>query len=424
MKGSVGSIVIGLSLLISVNLFILAKVDGGGVSWSFVSVSQILSLIGTTLLSISFVLSSRMKWVEEWFGGLDRVYKAHHITGGVAFVALLHHPIFLAVNALPRADLGIRYLWFGRDWSYNFGLASLYLLILLLILTLLVRLPYSLWKKTHEWMGVVLLFACLHVLTIQSDVSRYLPLRYWMIVVLATAGWSVIYRRFLYRVMGPRFKYVVDRVDRRGDVVTVWLRPMVKEMKYRAGQFLFTTFEGFGAEAHPFSIASGSNQKIIKLGIKISGDYTLELRRLAPGVTATLWGPYGGFATRAGTNDWVWVAGGIGITPFLGMLDDEVLSDSGRKVDLFYCVSEEAEAVFDQEIGEKVPGNSRIKYRKFLSCLQGRITARVILDTVGSFVNKRIMLCGPGPMMESLAGQLRKLGVSRRNIMFEDFDFK
>jgi predicted ferric reductase len=91
---------------------------------------------------------------------------------------------------------------------------------------------------------------------------------------------------------------------------------------------------------------------------------------------------------------------------------------------LFYCVKTPSEAVFEKEILSKITNSSNISYWQFCSADRGRITAEAVFKTVGNLENKKIMLCGPVPMMTSLANQFKKMGIKGRNIIFEDFNFK
>ncbi|KKS94035.1 MAG: Ferric reductase domain protein transmembrane component domain-containing protein, partial [Candidatus Collierbacteria bacterium GW2011_GWC2_43_12] len=240
-------------------------------NWLFVS--QLVSLVGTTLLTLSFLLSGRFRLVEDWFGGLDKVYRFHHLTGGISFVFLLHHPLFLAVNALPNTALSWKYLWFSELLPYNMGIISLYFMLLMIIFTLFIKLPYSLWKTTHELMGIALFFAVLHILTISSDVSRYLPLKMWMYFLLGMAIYSVIYRRFLYGYFGPKFNYLVKNIARKADILDVTLMPLIKKINYLPGQFVFIKFNDINKEVHPFSIAGCDEVGNLRIAVKILGDY-------------------------------------------------------------------------------------------------------------------------------------------------------
>ena len=414
------------SLVITINLFFLAKNESGmSLSLNWLFVSQLVSLVGTTLLTLSFLLSGRFRLVEDWFGGLDKVYRFHHLTGGISFVFLLHHPLFLAVNALPNTALSWKYLWFSELLPYNMGIISLYFMLLMIIFTLFIKLPYSLWKTTHELMGIALFFAVLHILTISSDVSRYLPLKMWMYFLLGMAIYSVIYRRFLYGYFGPKFNYLVKNIARKADILDVTLMPLIKKINYLPGQFVFIKFNDINKEVHPFSIAGCDEVGNLRIAVKILGDYTLMMNTLQEGSSVTLWGPYGKFWENSrGAKNYIWIAGGIGITPFLSLLEEEVATIPDRKIDFFYCVNSEEEAVFHQEILSRTEDLPSINYYKHCSNQFGRIDAKKIVSSVGNLIDKKIMICGPVSMMTSLADQFGKMGIGNKHIIFEDFNFK
>ncbi len=386
--------------------------------------SQLASLVGTVLLGISFIISGRFKWVEDLFGGLDKMYKVHHVTGGVAFVMLLHHPLFLIVDVLPDISFASKYFWFSNLLPYNFGIMALYTMLILLALTFLINLPYNLWAKTHEYMGVVLLLACVHILTITSDVSRYFPLKFWVVLWLMASMVAVVYKRILYRYFGPKYKYIVEKVGVLDEVVEIWLKPKGEAMSYYPGQFVFSVFEKLGSESHPFSIASNGFDGRIRLDIKILGDYTLKAKQIVVGDTADVYGPYGKFfESLVGKKELVFIAGGIGVTPFLGMLD-LAKKWNRQKITMIYCAKTEPEMIFDKEIADKVKQSEQITYFRYCSDEKGRITAESILKMAGGGDDKKFLLCGPTSMMESLTEQLADAGVKRRNIIFEDFNFK
>jgi predicted ferric reductase len=422
----IGKFLFWLCLTITTALFFLAKSSSGEVlSLSWLIVSQYISLIGLTLLGASFLLSGRFMFMEKLLGGLDRAYKSHHIVSGVAFVLLLHHPLFLLIEALPNLTLAWKYVFISNILPYNYGVMALYAMALMLILTILVNLPYSLWKKTHELMGVSLLFSSLHILTVTSDVSRYMPLRIWVVAVLIVSVWAVIYKRFLYSIIGPVYLYRVSSVKRTGDILDVWLKPKTKRLFYHPAQFVFAEFVKFGKENHPFSIASNDVDGSVRLVIKILGDHTLLLRDIKVDDSVRLWGPYGAFfQATAGECDLVWIAGGVGISPFLGLLDRQVAHNSSRKVVLYYCYGRSEERAFGDEIVSKMSRSSNLKLVECCSADRGRITVDAFQQELGELTNKKFMLCGPVPMMESLTEQLHQKGVASKNIIYEDFNLK
>jgi predicted ferric reductase len=73
---------------------------------------------------------------------------------------------------------------------------------------------------------------------------------------------------------------------------------------------------------HPFSISSAPvDRPRITFTIKESGDFTSRIRTIAPGTRAYLHGPHGNFTlTGRATKGIVFIAGGVGFAPIMGML--------------------------------------------------------------------------------------------------------
>ena len=63
----------------------------------------------------------------------------------------------------------------------------------------------------------------------------------------------------------------------------------------------------------------------IKLAVKASGDFTQYMQaHLQAGMEADVEGGYGMFDYRTGSREQLWIAGGIGLTPFLSWIRDFV----------------------------------------------------------------------------------------------------
>ena len=424
-----GTLLILFSSLLTFNLWIISKTDISTIlSSPFQSASQIIALIGTVLLAWNFILSTRIPFLEDLFGGQDRVYKKHHILGILSFVMLLHHPILLAFRYLTDTNLALRYFLPSNLLSYNTGIFALWAMIILLIFTLFIKLPYEAWLFTHRLLGLPLLLASVHMFLIVSDISRSDILRYWMFawVGLGIVAW--IYKVYLYKLLGPRYECKVQSVTLHGDILDIVLKPVDRKIRYLPGQFVFlsTTSKGIGGESHPFSIASYGAGETIRLGIKALGDYTHRLQLLKAGETAYIYGPYGRFSRKYldSTRDALWIAGGIGITPFLSLFAYEASSPSKhRNVHFVYsCVDSREDSAFDAEIQGALPSVPHVHYAHFCSTKQGYLTAEKIKAQVGEVKDKLVMICGPEVMRMALTEQFAALGVRRSNIIFEDFN--
>ncbi len=425
-----GPLIIIGGFAITLALYILSKpVPAAIFRAPLLSISQITALGGTLLLSYSFILSSRLPGLERLFGGLDRVYQAHHVVAGLAFVLILEHPLFLVINKLPDVKGALIYLLpsFAR-LDYTMGILATCVMVILMIFTLYIHLPYHIWKKSHEFMGLSLLLGSIHVMLISSDVSRFLPLRIWILGHISFALYAYVYKIFLYPKFGPKYAYKVTNIERADDILEINLSPVGKALPFLPGQFAFVKFQNpaVGREEHPFSLASDNNSADLKLIVKIVGDYTLSLKNLEAGNPATVWGAYGAFGERFFCkNDAVCIAGGIGITPFLSLINHEANHRRHeRKIHLLYLTKNTTEAYAAPRLTTLASAFPWISYIQHLSQTQGRLTAQKIQNFVPNLTTCRIFLCGPVPMMTGLTEQFSALGIPRRQIISENFAIK
>jgi ferredoxin-NADP reductase len=119
----------------------------------------------------------------------------------------------------------------------------------------------------------------------------------------------------------------------------------------------------------------------------------------------------------------LFIAGGIGITPFHSIT--KYLSDSREKrdIELIYSVNQDSEIVFS-DLWKKY------KLSDFMSVVQnpsenwqgqkGRLDSKMIFSQIG---DRNIMtyISGPEGMVEALFAELTKMGVSKNNLVGDYF---
>jgi len=425
------------------------------------------SLSAIVLMCWCILLSTRWRPLEDYFGGLDKVYQVHKRLGRWSFWIIIFHPLCLGADRLPDItafflDMGFRV---PRGDPYlvgqNFGVAAFLLMAVLIVLTLRQWLPYHVWKRTHEGFGLVLLLAIVHIVWVDADIRAYPLLRVWIYTLLGLAGSAFIYIRFLYRFYGPRYPYAIDHIEPHGDILKLTFSPLEKEMDFRPSQFVYLVLHksGLSPEPHPYSIACGYNlEGKFKLGIKQVGDHTRTLNRLEIGDPVTVYGPYGRLSDKFldAERDCVLIGGGVGITPFIGMWHVALHSEErlGKKavperlrglhpeiirtwkspcVALFYVCHTQDQASFDAEIRREITsshfhGFEALErrghhYELYLSSVKGLFSAGYAADRInGGILDKNIFLCGPSPMVDALIDQFRAIGVPEEQIVVEDFN--
>lgn len=381
-------------------------------------------LIGITMFSLSLVLSSRMEVFEDFFGGMNRVYIAHHILGGTSFIFLLIHPLLLAFSRITISwQSAAQLLIPGTDIWINLGITALSLMISLLVITFFIKLPYQIWRFTHKFMGLVFMLGAMHAVFVSGAFGGFKPLAYFMYFVITIGFLAYGYRTLAGRFLVQRKKYTVTDVIQVSPTVTqVAMTPVGKPIKAIPGQFIFVSFASTGVtnETHPFSVSTISPDGSISISAKSSGDYTATLASIKPGEIASVEGAFGRFNYALYKNfNQVWIAGGIGITPFLSMAQQ--LKDPQYQVTLYYSVRTPDEAVYLQELIQLGSTNPNFKVIPFYSKTMGRLSAETIAKQVGDITKFDFFICGPPPMMKSMKEQLKKLNIRETKIHSEEF---
>lgn len=395
----------------------------------WIAVAKFNAFLAISTLSINFILSTRLKFFEKLFYGLDRMYRVHKVIGRLSFLCIIFHPLFLIFFRLSQQRSILSLILPVGGIEVSAGVIALYLFVLLLILTISIQLPYHRWHNSHKVLGIVLIFSAYHALSAGSDINNFLVLKIWVILISSLGILSWLYMLLFYKWIGPKHKVVIEKVQHLGPITELYFKKPSK-FTFKPGQFVFIRFPRFEGykELFPFSLSNDPSQNTIRVSIKQSGDYTTHnIPRLKEGDTAILMGPYGTFGDRymRHDRDMIWIAGGIGITPFLSLVKHESIHPSGRNIHLIWVIKNESEAFRDQELVEEMKRNPRFIYVHWFSDKQGRITTKDVLDIVGGeqkLKSKLIFLCGPPGLMYSLCKGFYQMKISYHHIIFEDFN--
>ena len=388
------------------------------------SLANIAALVGTAAFAVTLVLGSRLGVVERLFVGLDRMYRAHRRLGLGAMSLVVLHALLLVLSRAQFSGVSAWTLFAPRaGWKIFAGVVALAGLLAGLALTLLVRMRHETFVRVQRSMAIVFLLASVHVFVVSGTKASSRPLTVYLLLltVLALAAFA---RRSLFgRLLIRRRRYRIARVNRLADdAVEIVLTWEGDNLRFQPGQFVFVRFSQFGREAHPFSITSAPDETTLRLLVKALGDHTGALMDLPPGGSADLEGPYGGLSHLALTNSrQVWIAGGIGITPFLSMARS--LNGTGYEIDLYYCTEAADQAYFLEELFQVADRNPRVRVIPIRKVDLGRLSADDIEAASRDLPEKDILICGPPVMIRNLTGQFRARGVPRARIHHEDFSF-
>ena len=462
MRGSVtvpshvrGRLSAGLAISAPLGLWAGAQPLGSRFSETYVSLTSIgvaLALVGMSAFAVNIVLGARISAVARFMGGVDEMYRVHRTLGRVAYVLLLLHACFIfSGQASVSWDAAWGLLAPSAGRRITAGVIALALMTAAICLTLYARLNHELFVYVQRTFGVIFLIGAFHAFA-GTDVvggSRWLDIYLVVLAVLATGAY--LYRSVLPGLLIPRHDHVVIGLDRLGPNVTeITMRPKGEPLAFEPGQFVFVMFdsaavrEGFHAldhqptgsfetvtirtgavrtQFHPFSITSAPGSRDLSVVVKVSGDYTDALQALEVGAGAKVEGPYGTFSyTRSSSREQIWVAGGVGITPFLSMVRS-LEEGHGYDIDLFYATKSAAEAYFVDQLHRHSEKDPHLRLHPYPEDESGFLTATRVQRMLGPLKSKEVFLCGPPAMVDSLRHQFLEHGVPARLIHFEEFGF-
>jgi predicted ferric reductase len=389
------------------------------------SLANIAALVGTAAFAVALVLGGRLRVVERLFVGLDRMYRAHRCLGLVAVsLAALHALLLVLSRALLSGVSAWTLFTPAAGWRIFVGVVALAGLLAGLALTLFARMRHETFVRVQKSLGIVFLVASVHVFVVSGTKASSRPLTVYLALLTVLALVAFARRSLLGRLLIRRHRYRVEGVNRLAqDTVEIVLAWEGDRLRFQPGQFVFVRFAGLEGEAHPFSITSAPDEASLRLVVKALGDHTRVLMDLPPGGSAELEGPYGTFSHLALANSrQVWIAGGIGITPFLSMARS--LDGIGQEIDLYYCTEASDQAYFLKELFQVADRNPRVRVIPIRKVHLGHLSADDIEAASRDLPEKDILICGPPLMIRNLTGQLRARGVPRARIHYEDFSFR
>jgi predicted ferric reductase len=158
--------------------------------------------------------------------------------------------------------------------------------------------------------------------------------------------------------------------------------------------------------------------------VKNLGDYTARLPdTLKPGQRATVEGPYGCFRFGSDRSRQVWVAGGIGITPFMARMEELAhRSQMENAVDLFYSTKQPDEAFIGplRQLAEA----SGVRLRLIVAGRDGLLDAEKLCAEVPEWKDASLWFCGPAGFGHVLRRGLEARGFDGAHFHQELFDMR
>ncbi len=372
--------------------------------------SHMIGGLAITGFFLVFLLSTRMKLLDRWFHGLENVYRYHKYIAIISLaLVILHGQLQEMVPEDKEFDTSL------SEFSKELGELGQYGFIALILIAFLAKfLKYEHWRIIHRFMLIPYTFGIYHAyFSSKYDLLQPTPLGIFTAITTTIGFMSALYMLTMYQDMFFKYTGKITGIQQMGSNVIELELTLDKKIPFQFGQFVFIKFfqDGLDKAPHPFSISSGDGERIF-VTIKVLGDFTHQVyHSIKINTAVALNGPYGQLNFEKGPQSQIWIAGGIGITPFLSYLQSQPFD---RTIELFYTYQGEDNAIYKDYLQSYAVSNQQFKVN-FIDTTQ---MDRLSFENYHVPANTQVYLCGPDKMVKHFTKQLK----SHNNDIMIDFE--
>jgi ferredoxin-NADP reductase len=208
--------------------------------------------------------------------------------------------------------------------------------------------------------------------------------------------------------------------------MTLFLSPAEGKARFSftPGQYVTVSLPGHAhiLNEKPYTISSIPNDAYVELTVKKLGTFSGALHELPIGSPLTLQGPEGDFYPEKEMEHIVFLAAGIGITPFYSIIRQERLADGiSRRLTLVYTVRTRSQGVFVSELADIAHVWPQFSLILHESGTKGRMTAEMIGAAVPISPSMHFFICGPNEFVVHMWKGLLRRNIPEDHIFLESF---
>lgn len=387
---------------------------------------KLAGLTGFLFLSLLIFSGDAARFFDRFFG-MDKIIKFQRKFALATMFFILLHPTFFIFSS----KLILPYII--PDFSViplALGIISFYIFIVVIIASKIYkRISYYVWQYIHILTYLLFFFSLYHAFNWGAD-SGNRPVRIIYLILLSAIIIGVIYRTNYKLKQRYAGKFYVQGIkNETKDTFTLTLKSE-KTSLFKAGQFCFLRLNKNKLYArHPFTISSSPKEDKLRFTVKLKGIFTKALSELKRGEEIMVDGPFGIFTIEDCDKDLVFIAGGVGITPFMSIIKDKIENNKTQNIILLYGSKTKEDVIYKEQLDnikkdwfKKVyilsDDSSFSETREYET---GHINEEIIEKYVRNINNSLFYICGPELMKNSIRAALNKLKVKKRNIVVEDF---
>jgi ferredoxin-NADP reductase len=210
-----------------------------------------------------------------------------------------------------------------------------------------------------------------------------------------------------------------------GDVKSFVFTPD-QPVTWQPGQYIHYTLPHDDADDRGderwFTISSAPFEQKIQLTTRIfeqPSSFKKHLTSLQPGDTLETDAPSGDFIPLDKPVNYVFVAGGIGITPFRSIIAELHHSGQDFSIDLLYGNVDDQHIVFKDELEAIAQQHANFNIHYFIG--DNRVDEAVLAQYKDNVDDPYFYVSGPEPMTEAFEKTLKGLGVDDQHLHLDFF---
>lgn len=223
-----------------------------------------------------------------------------------------------------------------------------------------------------------------------------------------------------------------EHVDYEADHIGTFYFKPEKPLNYTAGQFIELTLPHVDTDDRRdkrwFTLSSSPTDELLSITTKFPAtkpsSFKKALRNLKPGTEVSISDPMGDFVLpRLIQTPLIFVAAGIGVTPFHSILNWLAATGEQRPIRMLYAVDSEDDIIF-QPTFDKAGQHVTVLVDRPSDAWggeRGKLTAEKILGLEQPSDDALVYVSGPEPIIEQLEKDLRKAGLKQHQLVLDFF---